>query len=94
MDPADAVYYAFSTVGVALFVTSLTLVVGFAVLSFSAFSMNSSMALLTAITIAIALLADFLFLPPLLMQLERIDPSVKRTSETVDGIPVLVKVND
>jgi predicted RND superfamily exporter protein len=94
MDPADAVHYAFSTVGIALFVTSLILVVGFAVLSFSAFSMNSSMALLTAITIAIALLADFLFLPPLLMQLERIDPSVKRTSETVDGIPVLVKVND
>ena len=32
--------------------------------------LNSGMGLLTSITIGLALLADFLFLPPLLMKLE------------------------
>jgi predicted RND superfamily exporter protein len=32
---------------------------------------NADMGLLTAITIAFALAADFLFLPPLLMKLDR-----------------------
>ena len=66
----DAVRYTFSTVGMALWVTTLALVVGFLVLSLSAFELNSSMGLMTAITISIALLADFLLLPPLLMKLE------------------------
>ncbi len=63
----DAVRYAFSTVGTALWVTSLVLIAGFLVLSQSAFEVNSGMGLLTAITIAFALVADFLFLPPLLI---------------------------
>ena len=66
----EAVRYAFSTVGMALWVTSLILIAGFCVLTFSTFKLNSGMGLLTAITIALALLADFLFLPPLLMKLE------------------------
>lgn len=68
----DAVRYAFSTVGKALWFTSFALVAGFLILSFSVFRMNGDMALLTAITIAIALVADFLFLPPLLMKLDRV----------------------
>jgi predicted RND superfamily exporter protein len=92
MNSHEAVRYAFSTVGIALVVTSLILVVGFTVLSFSAFSMNSGMALLTAITLAIALFADFFFLPPLLMRLEALDPSVKSDEDQVEGIPVLAKV--
>jgi predicted RND superfamily exporter protein len=94
MDSHEAVKYAFSTVGVALIVTSLILVVGFSVLSFSAFSMNSGMALLTAITIAIALLADFLFLPPLLMRLEALDPSVKSDEDRVEAVPALAKIHN
>ncbi|MGI9305643.1 MAG: efflux RND transporter permease subunit, partial [Gammaproteobacteria bacterium] len=70
LSPADAVRYAFSTVGVALTVTTAVLLAGFLVLSQSAFELNSGMGLLTAITIAIALFMDFLFLPPLLMKLE------------------------
>ncbi len=66
----DAVRYAFSSVGVALWVTTVVLVAGFLVLSLSAFELNAGMGLLTAITIAIALIVDFLFLPPLLIQLE------------------------
>ena len=66
----DAVRYAFRTVGKALVVTSIVLIAGFLVLTFSTFKMNSGMGLMTAITICFALIADFLFLPPLLMKLE------------------------
>ncbi|NOQ12989.1 MAG: MMPL family transporter [Methyloprofundus sp.] len=71
MSSDEAVRYAFSTVGVALWVTSLVLVSGFIVLSTSSFLMNSGMGLMTAITIAFALLMDFLFLPPILMTLDK-----------------------
>ncbi len=67
----EAVRYAFNTVGTALWVTSAVLVCGFFVLTFSDFKLNSGMGLLTAITIAFALVADFLLLPPLLMKLEK-----------------------
>lgn len=66
----DAVRYAFSTVGVALWVTSVALVAGFLVLATSSFKLNSGMGLLTAIVIAIALIVDFLLLPPLLIKLD------------------------
>ncbi len=66
----EAVRYAFSTVGVALWITSAVLVSGFLVLSFSHFTMNSDMGLMTAITISVALLLDFLLLPPLLIYTE------------------------
>ncbi len=66
--PQEAVRYAFITVGNALWATSFVLVLGFLVLTLSDFRMNADMGLLTAITIALALVADFLLLPPLLMQ--------------------------
>lgn len=68
LDNEGAVRYAFSTVGTALWVTSLVLVIGFGILALSNFELNAGMGLLTAITIALALLADFLFLPTLLMK--------------------------
>ncbi len=67
----DAVRYAFSTVGSAMWVTSVVLISGFLVLSFSHFTVNSDMGLLTAITIGIALFMDLLLLPPILMGLDR-----------------------
>ncbi len=70
LNAIDAVRYAFSNVGVALLVTTFVLAAGFLVLSMSAFELNSAMGLLTAITIVIALIIDFLFLPPLLIALE------------------------
>lgn len=63
----DAIRYAFSTVGVALCVTTFVLVANFFVMSFSDFAMNADMGLMTAVTIIIALLVDFFFLPPLLL---------------------------
>lgn len=70
LPPQDAVRYAFRTVGVALWTTSVTLVVGFSVLTVSGFKVTAEMGLLSAITIAFALAADFLFLPALLMRLD------------------------
>lgn len=71
LNAEDAVRYAFRSVGLALSVTTAVLVAGFMVLAQSAFELNSGMGLLTAITISIALFVDFLFLPPLLLLLDR-----------------------
>jgi len=71
LDAEEAVRYAFRNVGMALFTTSVVLVVGFMVLSLSSFELNSGMGLLTAIVITFALLADFLLLPPILMLFDR-----------------------
>jgi predicted RND superfamily exporter protein len=67
LDVEDAIRYAFKSVGTALVVTSVVLVAGFMMLSFSHFKVNADMGLLTGITIVLALFIDFLFLPPLLM---------------------------
>ena len=77
----DAVRYAFSTVGVAIVVTSIILVAGFFILAQSNFGMNSSMAILTAIAITIALVADFLLLPVLLMKLDKKESVDESASE-------------
>ena len=71
LDSSEAVKYAFSTVGIAMAVTSVILIAGFLVLTQSSFKLNSGMGLLTSITIAFALLADFLMLPSLLLIIER-----------------------
>jgi predicted RND superfamily exporter protein len=69
-DSAGAVRYAFNTVGNAMMITTASLVGGFLVLTYSGYSMNSDMGLLSAITITIALLMDFFFLPVLLMKID------------------------
>ena len=66
----DAVRYSFHTVGTALWVTSFLLVIGFSVLAFSGFTMNSHMGKMTVLSVVVALIVDFLFLPPLLIKLE------------------------
>ena len=68
--PVDAVRYSFHTVGTALWVTSFLLVIGFSVLAFSGFTMNSHMGKMTVLSVLVALIVDFLFLPPLLIKLE------------------------
>ena len=61
-----AVRKTFAAVGMALMTTTIVLVLGFGVLGFSDFTLNSSMGLLTSLTIALALVVDFIFLPALL----------------------------
>ena len=67
----DGMRYAFHTVGMALTITTIVLVAGFLVLVASHFSPTWVSGLLLAMTLSYALIADFLFLPPLLMLLDR-----------------------
>lgn len=71
MSPKDAVCQSFLWVGPALLVTSLILIVGFSILALSGFEINSQMGTLVAITIFFALCTDFLFLPSLLLMIDR-----------------------
>ncbi len=66
----DAVRYAMSTVGAALWITFLILIVGFSVLALSPVELNSHFGLLIAITIGAALLTSFFLLPTLLIGVE------------------------
>lgn len=68
----EAIRYSFHTVGPALFLTSLILVCGFLVLTFSGFRMNVQLGYMTTVSIIFALLADFLFLPTLIMKLSNL----------------------
>ncbi len=70
----DAVRFSFSHVGTALWVTTVILVAGFLVLGISPIKINSDLGILTAVTVSLALVLDFLLLPPLLMLLDR-EPS-------------------
>jgi predicted RND superfamily exporter protein len=70
MSPKEAIRYAFRTVGAAICVTTLALVSGFGVLSFSGFQVNAHMGAMTAITIIFAFILDFFFLPTLLLKME------------------------
>ncbi len=70
LEPAAAISHAFAEVGGALLYTTVVIAIGFAVLTQSAFGFNTTMGLLTAITVILALLLDFLLLPSLLLTLE------------------------
>jgi predicted RND superfamily exporter protein len=67
LSSADAIRYAYSTVGTALWVTTIVLMAGFSILALSAFEMNAGMGLSTAITIGLALMLDLLFLAPFIL---------------------------
>jgi predicted RND superfamily exporter protein len=87
--PEEAVHYAFDNVGRALWVTTLVLVAGFAVLAQSTFKLNADMGLLTAITIFIALVIDFLFLPPLLIAIDKRRASTK-SADLINEKPAMM----
>lgn len=67
----EAVMETFAHVGKALWVTSMVLAAGFFVLSFSSFRLNQEMGVMTAITLVVALILDFLLLPAMLMMFHR-----------------------
>jgi len=70
LSSADAVRYAYRNVGFALFVTSLVLGCGFAMLGFSGLQITVNTALVTTTTILLALLTDMLFLPALFLLID------------------------
>jgi predicted RND superfamily exporter protein len=71
LNTAQAIHYTFTSVGSALVTTSIMLGAGFFVLAYSDFSINSTTGVLAALTIIIAIVLDLLFLPALLMTLDR-----------------------
>ena len=63
----DSIRYAFHNVGVAIFVNTVILSIGFIVMTTSAFKMNVDLGLMTLLAIIFALILDFLLLPTLLL---------------------------
>ena len=77
----DSIRYAFNSVGVAILVNTLVLAAGFLVLIFSSFKINADMGLLTALAITLALILDFLFLPAILLVLDRTSKVINTEGE-------------
>ncbi|OUR89086.1 hypothetical protein A9Q81_22465 [Gammaproteobacteria bacterium 42_54_T18] len=67
---SDAILFSFSHVGVALLICNCVLIAGFMILAQSDFQLNAHMGLFTSLTFALALLVDFLLLPPVLYWLD------------------------
>lgn len=80
LDAPDAVRYAFRTVGTAILGTTFIVAVGFAMLGLSTFRVTSYMGLLTSLTVATALLIDFLLLPTLLLAFDQKKAESPKTS--------------
>ena len=68
---ADAIRATFQATGRALWTTTAILAAGFLVFASSGFEVSWTLGVLVAITLVLALVADFLLLPPLLMALDR-----------------------
>ncbi|MDE0158899.1 MAG: MMPL family transporter [Candidatus Dadabacteria bacterium] len=77
--PSESVQIAFRSVGRALFTTTIVFGLGFMVFGTSGLVGNQVLGLLVGITVIIALVADFFFLPPLLMLLDE----TKETGEQI-----------
>lgn len=84
-DVDGAIRYAFANVGNALWVTTTVLVAGFIVMAQSVFKLNADMGFLTAVTIVIALIIDFFFLPPLIMLLDKSKQPLSSKSTAVSN---------
>ncbi|MDE0951308.1 MAG: MMPL family transporter [Halioglobus sp.] len=70
LSAVQAIHYTFTTVGSALVSTSIALGAGFLILANSDFAVNSTSGLLVALTIAVAIVLDLLFLPALLIKFD------------------------
>jgi len=70
LPPRAALERAYSLSGMSLLFTTVVLVAGFAVLSFSHFDLNADLGLMSALTIGLAAAVDLLLLPPLLLAME------------------------
>jgi predicted RND superfamily exporter protein len=71
MNPRDAICETFLVTGKALVVTTALLVVGFGAFIFADFVPNRNFGMLCAMILALALLTDLLFLPALLLTIDR-----------------------
>ena len=69
--PAEAIVPTFKQVGMPLLITTLIFALGFLVFGASGLSTNQTLGVLVGLTIVIALIADFLLFPALLVVLDR-----------------------
>ena len=81
---ADAVRYAFRTAGAAIFVTTIILAAGFAVLVTSSFKLNADLGVLTALAVIFAMLINFLLLPSLFLTFGKQEPAPRQTALTAE----------
>ena len=84
--PSEAVQATFPTVGKALLATTVVFAMGFLVFGASGMTNNQAHGVLVGITMVVALLADFFFLPPLLMVLDGIKTTSKGAGERLKGV--------
>lgn len=70
-DINKAIHYAFEHVGAALVTTTVVLSTGFGMMALSDFNVNAILGTMVAMTIVIALIFDFLFLPSMIILLSR-----------------------
>lgn len=85
-DSVEAIRDAFENVGPALIVTTVVLVCGFSVLMLSPFKMNVVLGALSAMTIGLALIVDFLLLPALLPVIDRSGQNEKQRSQEMKSL--------
>lgn len=70
MNPQQAINDTYTSVGKAIIVTSIVLVIGFAILATSGFKVNSTIGYLSSITLMVALIMDLTVLPALLLKFD------------------------
>ncbi|MCP5019430.1 MAG: MMPL family transporter [Ketobacter sp.] len=81
-DVEQAIHYAFEHVGAALVTTTVVLSLGFGMLALSDFNVNAILGIMVSMTIIIALVFDFLFLPSMMILLSRFIHPTPKTSVT------------
>jgi predicted RND superfamily exporter protein len=72
----DALARAFREAGPAIWITSLVLMSGFAVLALSSFRLNGDLGILTVIILALGLVGDFILLPAVVLSLQLVRKAV------------------
>ncbi|HEY9031082.1 MAG TPA: MMPL family transporter [Kangiella sp.] len=70
MNPQQALNDTYTSVGKAIVVTSIVLVIGFAILATSGFKVNSTIGYLSSLTLLVALIMDLTILPALLLKFD------------------------
>jgi predicted RND superfamily exporter protein len=76
MSPMDAVRATYVAAGDPMVLAGVTLMLGFGVLGLSGFGVSHQMGVLSAFIIGLAIVADLLLLPPLLLLFDRPRPTV------------------
>jgi predicted RND superfamily exporter protein len=81
----EAVRYAIEEVGPAILFNTVILTAGFGLLALSSFKLTADMGLLTALSIMLALVLDFLLLPALLIAADKKAPGPRMQSSAPAG---------